>query len=107
MPAAGRLVDRRPSLGADELLARFVPPPRFADVRFSTYRPDPAHPSQGDALTAMEGAREQSASRASSSFVVRVRSNENGRSASTLHFGHGWRRHGPRRATIDAEDEHS
>ena len=54
MPEPGRLVDRRPSLGADELLARFVPPPRFAQVRFSTYRPDPAHPSQAEALAAME-----------------------------------------------------
>jgi cell division protein ZapE len=54
MPAAGRLVDRHPSLGADELLARFAPPPRFADVRFATYRPDAAHPSQAEALGAME-----------------------------------------------------
>jgi cell division protein ZapE len=54
MSPPGRLVDRRPSLGADELLARFLPPPRFADVRFSTYRPDPEHPSQAAALATME-----------------------------------------------------
>jgi cell division protein ZapE len=54
MVPPGRLVDRRPFLGADELLARFLPPPRFADVRFVTYRPDPEHPSQAEALAAME-----------------------------------------------------
>ncbi len=48
-----RLVDRRPSLGIEELLARFVPPARFAGVRFSTYRPDDGHPSQAAALAAM------------------------------------------------------
>jgi cell division protein ZapE len=30
-----------------------VPPPRFADVRFSTYRPDPDEPTQSAALTAL------------------------------------------------------
>lgn len=45
-----RLVDLHPSLDGDELLARFVPPRRFADVRFSTFIPDPSHPSQADAL---------------------------------------------------------
>jgi cell division protein ZapE len=32
------------------LLAGFVPPPRFADKTFGGYHPDPAHPSQGEAL---------------------------------------------------------
>ena len=49
-----RLVDLHPSLDGDELLARFVPPRRFADVRFSTFIPDPTHPSQADALTRVE-----------------------------------------------------
>ncbi len=49
-----RLVDRHPSLDGNHLLARFVPPRRFADVRFSTYRPSPEHPSQADALAAVE-----------------------------------------------------
>jgi cell division protein ZapE len=48
------LVDRAPALGARELLARFVPPRRFSGVRFSTYRPDTAHPSQAAAKEAME-----------------------------------------------------
>ena len=49
-----RLVDRTPSLGARELVERFVPPRRFAEVRFETYRPNPGHPSQEAALVAME-----------------------------------------------------
>ncbi|MDB4949588.1 MAG: AFG1-family ATPase [Gemmatimonadetes bacterium] len=35
---------------ADELLAGFVPPPRFAGKRFDGYRPDPRHPSQAAAV---------------------------------------------------------
>lgn len=49
-----RLVDRRPSLTADELVAGFVPPARFTGVRFDNYVPNPAHPSQRDALAALE-----------------------------------------------------
>ena len=50
----GRLVDRRPSASAADLAAGFSPPRRFADVRFETYVPDPAHPSQAAAKTALE-----------------------------------------------------
>lgn len=39
---------KRPEAG--ELLAGFVPPPRFADKGFDDYRPDPRHPSQGEAV---------------------------------------------------------
>mgnify|MGYP001350210160 CR=1 FL=1 len=49
-----RLVDRFPSLTADELAARFVPPARFAAVRFDNYVPNPAHPSQAAAVAALE-----------------------------------------------------
>ena len=49
-----RLVDLHPSLGGDELLARFVPPRRFAQVRFETYVPSPDHPSQAEALARVE-----------------------------------------------------
>ncbi len=38
----------RPEAG--ELLAAFVPPPRFADKGFDDYRPDPRHPSQAAAV---------------------------------------------------------
>ena len=50
----GRLVDRRPTASATELAAGFSPPRRFADVRFATYVPDPAHPSQAAAKAALE-----------------------------------------------------
>jgi cell division protein ZapE len=49
------LVDRSPEVAADRLVASLVPPPRFADVRFSTYVPDPDQPSQRAALDALQG----------------------------------------------------
>jgi cell division protein ZapE len=49
----GRLVDRHPRLGPEHLLAELVPPPRFADVSFDTYVPDPDQPSQAQAVEAL------------------------------------------------------
>ena len=40
-------------------MASMVPPPRFDDVRLATYRPDPAQPSQAEAVTAAEAFAEQ------------------------------------------------
>jgi len=40
---------------AAELLAGFVPPPRFADKRFDGYIPDPHHPSQRAAQERLRG----------------------------------------------------
>ena len=48
-----RLVDRAPVVPPHQLVAALVPPPRFADVRFSTYQPDPAQPSQVAAVQVM------------------------------------------------------
>jgi cell division protein ZapE len=39
---------------AAELVAGFVPPPRFAAKRFADYRPDAAHPSQAAAVARLE-----------------------------------------------------
>jgi cell division protein ZapE len=50
----GRLVDRYPQVAPDQLLAEFVPPPRFAAERFSTYRPDPGQPTQALAVERLE-----------------------------------------------------
>ncbi len=47
------LVDRHPEVRPDDLVAALVPPPRFNDVRFATYRPDPGEPSQADAVAAL------------------------------------------------------
>jgi cell division protein ZapE len=44
------LVDRDPRVPPDRLVAELVPPPRFDRVRFETYEPDPAHPSQAEAV---------------------------------------------------------
>ena len=44
------LTERDPRVPADRLVAELVPPPRFADVSFDTYRPDPAQPSQTQAV---------------------------------------------------------
>ncbi|MFP5253643.1 MAG: cell division protein ZapE [Actinomycetes bacterium] len=48
MPIA--LTERNPSVPADRLLAELVPPPRFADVSFDSYEPDPGQPSQAEAV---------------------------------------------------------
>ncbi len=48
------LTDRDPRVPADRLLAELVPPPRFADVGFDSYRPDPAQPSQQRAVDVLE-----------------------------------------------------
>ncbi|NYG17158.1 cell division protein ZapE [Arthrobacter psychrochitiniphilus] len=46
-----QLSTRRPAVSVDELLAGFVPSPRFGEVSFDSYRPDPAQPSQSQAVT--------------------------------------------------------
>ena len=51
---AARLVDRTPAPDRQRLLAELVPPPRFADTSFAGYRPDPAQPSQAEALARLE-----------------------------------------------------
>jgi cell division protein ZapE len=47
-----RLVDRHPTVSPERLVAQLIPPPTFADVRFDTYRPDAAEPSQAAAVDA-------------------------------------------------------
>ena len=55
-PSAGpiRLVSRVPAIRPDALVASLAPPPRFDEVRFATYVPDPAEPSQAAAVAALE-----------------------------------------------------
>jgi len=45
-----RLSDRNPRVAKDRLLGGLVPPPRFAEVSFDSYTPDPAQPSQHAAV---------------------------------------------------------
>lgn len=44
------LIDRRPAVSPERLVAQLVPPPTFAGVSFESYHPDPAEPTQGTAL---------------------------------------------------------
>jgi len=48
-----RLVDRRPQVPLESLIAGLVPPPLFAGVSLAGYRPDPAEPSQAYACAAV------------------------------------------------------
>jgi cell division protein ZapE len=48
------LVDRRPQVAVEQLIGGLVPPPLFTDVRFASYRPDPAEPSQAAASAALQ-----------------------------------------------------
>jgi cell division protein ZapE len=48
-----RLADRRPEVADARLLAGLAPPPRFAAVRFDSYRPDPAQPTQAGAVESL------------------------------------------------------
>ena len=49
------LSERDPRVPADRLVAELAPPPRFADVSFESYRPDPAEPSQQRAVDRLRG----------------------------------------------------
>nr|WP_231705248.1 cell division protein ZapE [Arthrobacter gengyunqii] len=50
---AEHLAERTPQVSTDELLKGFFPSPRFGEVSFDSYRPDPAQPSQAKAVSAM------------------------------------------------------
>lgn len=48
------LIDRSPQVPARALIAGLVPPPLFTTVRFDTYRPDRAEPSQAAAVHGLQ-----------------------------------------------------
>ena len=50
LPVLGHLTDRNPVVSKTALLEALVPPPLFSHVSFDSYRPDPAHPTQADAV---------------------------------------------------------
>lgn len=50
-----RLADRTPQVSPEDLLAGFHPSYRFGEVSFDTYIPDPAHPSQAEAVQRLRG----------------------------------------------------
>ncbi|WP_422389854.1 cell division protein ZapE [Arthrobacter sp. N1] len=53
MPVIEHLTQRSPKVSVDELLGGFYPSPRFGEVSFDTYRPDPQQPSQAAAVTTL------------------------------------------------------
>jgi cell division protein ZapE len=53
VPEPSHLVDRDPQVPAHRLVAALVPPPRFGSVRFDTYLPDPAQPTQAAAVAGL------------------------------------------------------
>ncbi|NUS37282.1 MAG: cell division protein ZapE, partial [Pseudarthrobacter sp.] len=50
-----QLAARTPAVSVDELLNGFYPSPRFGEVSFASYRPDPKQPSQAAAVHALKG----------------------------------------------------
>ncbi|WP_347757292.1 cell division protein ZapE [Agrococcus sp. ProA11] len=48
------LVERSPQVSAEQIVGSLVPPPQFDAATFESYRPDPAHPSQAEALERMQ-----------------------------------------------------
>jgi cell division protein ZapE len=54
-PHPAALCGRHPQVAPDRLVGELVPPPRFDRVRFETYVPDPAHPSQAATVATLRG----------------------------------------------------
>ncbi|MGN6403721.1 cell division protein ZapE [Sinomonas sp.] len=54
MATVAHLTTRTPKVSVEELLAGFHPSPRFGEVSFESYRPDPAQPSQSAAVRALQ-----------------------------------------------------
>src|ERR1700757_4758655 len=48
------LVDRRPTVSPERLIAQLTPPPTFAEASFGSYHPDPAEPTQSAAVAACQ-----------------------------------------------------
>lgn len=85
MPA--HLVDRRPEIGADELISALVPPPRFDAVRFATYVPNPDEPSQAAAVTDCSAFAERVTAAAAKKPRSKLRALFGGESAETGPMG--------------------
>jgi cell division protein ZapE len=82
-------VDRRPELSPQRLIEGLVPPPLFTDVRFDTFRPDPAEPSQAMASVALQGFVERIQEPPSRAGLFRRRNGPSGPSGVYLDGGFG------------------
>ncbi|HET6987372.1 MAG TPA: AFG1/ZapE family ATPase, partial [Kribbella sp.] len=91
-----RLSERWPEVSSDRLLSECVPPPRFADVRFATYRPDPNEPSQAEALAVLsERAAKLAQPRPAPTFWSRLRGGRGGGASSGARGSSGGRGSSP------------
>ncbi|WP_120005241.1 cell division protein ZapE [Nesterenkonia muleiensis] len=66
------LAERTPQVTVDDLLAGLRPSFRFAEVSFDTYIPDPGHPSQAEAVSALREFSGTVGNQASSSFLGKL-----------------------------------
>jgi cell division protein ZapE len=92
MSSVARLVDRSPELVPRQLLASMVPPPRFADVSFESYRPDAGEPTQAAAVAGLRAFVErvnESAAERSSAWWRRAPAPPEGRPGVYLDGGFG------------------
>jgi len=53
-PAREHLVDRKPTLSGEQIIAHLVPPRQFTGATIETYRPDHDYPSQAEAVAAVQ-----------------------------------------------------
>jgi cell division protein ZapE len=72
-----------------ELVAGFVPPPRFAAKRFADYAPDPRHPSQGAAVRRLREVAAELRAQSGGGFLRRVFGGRGGGSGVYLDGGFG------------------
>ena len=91
-----QLSTRRPAVSVDELLAGFVPSPRFGDVSFGSYRPDPSQPSQSEAVTLLQDFAKSSAKKPAGGGLrklfggkAKAKANSTGRAGIYLDGGFG------------------
>jgi len=53
-PQRDHLVDRKPTLSGEQIIAHLVPPRQFTGATIETYRPDHDYPSQAEAVAAVQ-----------------------------------------------------
>ncbi len=84
-----RLTSRNPYVAKDRLVGELVPPPRFADVSFDSYIPDPAQPSQKEAVEVLRGFAEELARPARKKGLFRKQVRPDGPGGVYLDGGYG------------------
>lgn len=83
------LSERDPAVGVDRMLAELVPPPRFRDVRFATYLPDPGQPTQAAAVAGLEAFASRVGAPAARRGLFRRAAPPEGRAGTYLDGGFG------------------